>query len=103
MPQLGHLSQATVCVCMCVRDEGPPLCPDGDINTRRFRLSTHEHQSVEGEQQVERDRRKMEHRRKGGQTDYFLINVNVKNIATKHTGYMISELRQYEINSAQKY
>ncbi|CAB1458336.1 unnamed protein product [Pleuronectes platessa] len=34
-------------------NEGPLLCPDGDINTRRFRLSTHQNRSVEREQQVE--------------------------------------------------
>jgi len=33
--------------------KGPPLCPDGDINSRQFRLSTHWHQRVEEEQQVE--------------------------------------------------
>ena len=61
MPQLGHLTQPTACVSAM---KGPLLCPDGDINTKRVRLSTHLHQSAGGEQQVERDRHKMEDRRK---------------------------------------
>lgn len=61
MPQLGHLTQPTACVSAT---KGPLLCPDGDVNTKRVRLSTHLHQSAKGEQQVERDRHKMEDRRK---------------------------------------
>lgn len=54
--------------------KGPPLCPDGDINTRRFRLSTHLHQSVERAQQVERDGG-AEAEMTGGHDDYSLFSV----------------------------